>query len=684
MEATTNREVETEEFKVKFEEYLNGLIHTSARVFSIVAAFLIPVFIVLDYFIVPRDLIGWFAVYRFTVTPLMILQFLVIRYTKPGPKSLLHAYFASYVIAGMIILMTVALGGFDSSYYAGLNLVLIAANLMIPLKPVHLFINSTIIIIGYAVSNLVWGGPFLVINFINNLYFLSSTIVITLAISYLRFNLLKQEFSLKLKVAQSKEKELKILTDQLLEAKSETDNILDNVKEGIFLLNSEYKISSQYSRALEAIFESREIGGQSFIKLIQKMIRKEEIPPVMDFFDLLFSRSIQEKRLTKLNPLSEVFLEMESNGEKVKKYLKFDFKRIGLPESFSQILTTVQDITAEKALTKKIEETAQNAQEQMQLLFHIIQIRPAILEEFITETNREMMVIEEQLKSAKFSPNLIEIIQTIFRSIHTIKGNAGLLQLDTFVTFAHRFEEKLKELHNKNNLTSLDLLGLLYLIVELKRPLNMIGELIYKIKSFQNSTAPESFYNQDLFITHINSLVQRIATRDSRKVKVVMDNFFLPPGINSQVTTLKNIIVQIIRNAIVHGIEPVEERAAAGKPDEAVIELKSKTAGNHFEISIKDDGRGLQLEKIKQTAVSLKKYTEEEVASLSDTQVALLIYDSGMTTRQEATLDAGRGIGLNIVKFEVEKMGGHIKLKFAPRQYTEFCIVLPHQSAAGE
>ena len=180
-----------------FEDYRNGLIHDWTKTLSALGFCLIPMFLVLDYFTMPRELLYRFAVYRAAGTVFALAQHFFIRHTRPTRWSLLHGYAFSLMVGGMIVLMTYDLGGFDSSYYAGLSLVVVASNLLLPWRAMHSAVNGTLVLVMYVVLNGVWGGPFQTSTLINNLYFLSATVVIAVAINFVKYRLIEQEFRLR-------------------------------------------------------------------------------------------------------------------------------------------------------------------------------------------------------------------------------------------------------------------------------------------------------------------------------------------------------------------------------------------------------------------------------------------------------------------------------------------------------
>lgn len=182
--------------ETEFNIYLNNIIHEWLKTLTTLAYILIPLFFFLDYFTMPEELLPRFIIYRFLSTVIVIIQYLIIRNTKPGIYSYVHGYFIALNVGGTIALMTVDLGGFNSSYYAGLNLVIIGVILLIPWKVVHSTINSLMIVSLYMVFNIIYAREYETSILINNLFFLCSTAVMAVSINYVKHKQVKKEFML--------------------------------------------------------------------------------------------------------------------------------------------------------------------------------------------------------------------------------------------------------------------------------------------------------------------------------------------------------------------------------------------------------------------------------------------------------------------------------------------------------
>lgn len=138
----------------------------------------------------------------------------------------------------------------------------------------------------------------------------------------------------------------------------------------------------------------------------------------------------------------------------------------------------------------------------------------------------------------------------------------------------------------------------------------------------------------------------------------------------------------ILRNCVVHGIELSEDRQVLGKPAAGKILIKLQQEGNDVSISISDDGSGLDLEKIKEKAIELKLIKPD--SDISDHDLSQLIYKSGLSTTQQVTELAGRGVGLDMAHAEIVGLGGRIEVFSKRGQGTEFIMMLPLTTAVTQ
>ena len=140
---------------------------------------------------------------------------------------------------------------------------------------------------------------------------------------------------------------------------------------------------------------------------------------------------------------------------------------------------------------------------------------------------------------------------------------------------------------------------------------------------------------------------------------------------------ITDTILHLIRNAVTHGIEPPEEREKAGKNPTGILSIIANSEKGHINFIIKDDGRGIDVERLKKKAVERKVLSEKAAANLGERQAFMLIFQSGLSLADKVTEFSGRGVGLDIVKNVIDSIGGNIKVISKRNVGTEFHLSLP-------
>lgn len=136
-------------------------------------------------------------------------------------------------------------------------------------------------------------------------------------------------------------------------------------------------------------------------------------------------------------------------------------------------------------------------------------------------------------------------------------------------------------------------------------------------------------------------------------------------------------LLHLVRNALDHGIETPQERQAAGKAAEGRLELRAVRSGDSVAIEIEDDGRGIDAEALRRTAVARGLLTSEEAAALSEEDALQLVFRPGLSTAATVTDLSGRGVGMDVVRSTIEAVGGRVRLSSRPGQGTIFRLELP-------
>ena len=172
----------------------------------------------------------------------------------------------------------------------------------------------------------------------------------------------------------------------------------------------------------------------------------------------------------------------------------------------------------------------------------------------------------------------------------------------------------------------------------------------------------------------MNRLVRDLATQQQKHVQLVMEGEETELDRNI-VEKLSDPLVHMIRNAIDHGLENSDDRAACGKPELGTIRLTAAHQRGGIVIRIQDDGRGLDRSRI--LAKALDRGWVKTDANLTESEIFSLIFQPGFSTAEKVTDLSGRGVGMDVVRRNIENLRGKVEIQSLPGQGTTFTILLP-------
>ena len=145
----------------------------------------------------------------------------------------------------------------------------------------------------------------------------------------------------------------------------------------------------------------------------------------------------------------------------------------------------------------------------------------------------------------------------------------------------------------------------------------------------------------------------------------------------TMIEDLADPLIHLIRNAVDHGVEIPPERKAAGKPEKSLVRLEARQEGDHIVLIIADDGKGMSAERIRAKAVEKGLISEEEANTLDERQSLNLIFLPGFSTKTQISDVSGRGVGMDVVKTNIQKLNGSIDIRSEPGKGSVFVISLP-------
>jgi two-component system chemotaxis sensor kinase CheA len=145
----------------------------------------------------------------------------------------------------------------------------------------------------------------------------------------------------------------------------------------------------------------------------------------------------------------------------------------------------------------------------------------------------------------------------------------------------------------------------------------------------------------------------------------------------TMIEDLADPLIHLVRNAVDHGVESPEDRLAEGKPAKSFVRMEARQEGDHIVLMIADDGRGMNPEYIRAKAVEKGLIREEDANMLDDRQSLNLIFLPGFSTMTQASAVSGRGVGMDVVKTNIQKLNGSVDIRSEPGKGTVFIISLP-------
>ncbi|MGH8295359.1 MAG: ATP-binding protein [Steroidobacteraceae bacterium] len=490
------------------------------------------------------------------------------------------------------------------------------------------------------------------------------------------------------------------------EAQEQTRDILKTVREGFFLLDADYKIGSVWSEALTHIFGRGDFAGLSFEKLLADRVPPTTLATAVKYIKLLWGDRAHENLMKSINPLGQLEISMDNGrGGKETRHLQFDFHRVTGPKGdVKHVLCSVGDITSNVLLAKELQDAQENANAQVDMMVGMLHVDPLQLGSFLDTAETGLQLINSILKKpARTDGEFRNKLGGLFREMHSIKGEASALNLMSIAQRVHRLEDMVSELKKKAELSGNDFLPMVLKLDELLGHLRGVREMATRLTTMKlgvgealSAERPVTMSGpaglppgmgtargragEDISPT-LEALAQKLAREHRKSFKLTVSGLAEVPA--AYVATVKDCVIQMLRNSAVHGIEPSEARRAQAKSAVGAVRVEFRRSGDGYELLFEDDGAGISPQVLKEAAVRKNIITAEDAVSMDARTAMALIFRPGFSTQEEVTMDAGRGVGMDVVARTVYGLGGKIGVSTNPGRFTRFKIALPAADAAS-
>jgi two-component system chemotaxis sensor kinase CheA len=476
------------------------------------------------------------------------------------------------------------------------------------------------------------------------------------------------------------------------EAQDQTRYILKSVREGFFLLDADHRIGSVWSEALSHMFSRNDFAGLSFEDLLKDLIPTATLTTAAKYVKLLWGQRAHENLMKSINPLGQLEITRDNgHGTKETRYLQFDFHRVMAPEGIKHVLCSVSDITASVLLARELQDSQDNANAQLDMMLGMMHVDPLQLNSFLDTTETSIKLVNTILREpARNDAEFRKKLAGLFRELHSIKGEASALNLSSVAGRVHAMEDMVSECKKRPELSGNDFLPLVLKLDELLAHLRSVREMAARLSVLKDGapTPPAAAATagaaggqaraagalDDLSPT-LQSMAARLAQDHHKQFRLSVAGLADVPA--PYATTIKDCLIQMLRNAAVHGIEAPDVRRNLAKQDAGVVNVEFRKTPGGYELVFEDDGAGITPQNLKAAAVR-KQLVTEEAAQRMDTRAAMaLIFAPGFSTQEGVSMDAGRGVGMDVVARSVANLGGKIGVSTHPGKFTRFRVVLP-------
>jgi two-component system, chemotaxis family, sensor kinase CheA len=489
-----------------------------------------------------------------------------------------------------------------------------------------------------------------------------------------------------------------------------TDLILKGSAQGLFVLDAKDRILPQVSASLTTLFRREDFANVSFDKLIGPLVTAKTLSMARTFVTRLLDAATTGGAAPD-NPLRDVEVRLaNSDGNFEVLHYSFEFNAVDMPGEPRSWLVCVTDITARVQQQRELEDLRAEMQTQGEILRSVLQAGGGRFAAFLQRTDASMKAINTVLKKpAREADAFRSKLEETLDHVDRVRRDAAALKLSGLEAAARLLEDSLHELRSDflPLAVKLDqLYGQFAQLRSLTTQASPVAAAVAEpdaapdVRMTDNGTqiidapkflaemaqraAPPRAHRMaqagslDSTLTSLTELVAQ--EHDKTVVLECLGLQLVPPRYQA---TIKNVAIQLIRNAVMHGIETTAARQSAGKRPHGSLRLEFKELPDQsFELHFQDDGAGLDAGTVRATAVAKGLVSEDAAARLRDRQAIKLIFKSGYTTMTSAPGEAPHGTGMSLVRRYVHDVGGRIALATLLGHETRFKVTLPAVAAA--
>ncbi len=485
-------------------------------------------------------------------------------------------------------------------------------------------------------------------------------------------------------------KSIKRLVTTIVENKKNIEILLNNLDQGFLVFDRDGKILEGVSTAAKTF-----LGLDPTSKKFGEILPDEQQNTIAKkWIDLVYSGMMPFVDIKPLAPKS---------FEKNDRYVELDFRPI-FSEHNQQELQRIICIASDKTEERRLRIQAEKEEAFVKLVMRALSDKSNFID-FVLETQKMIRGVDHEL--GKNHPDA----DTLFRLLHSIKGGTSAFSMIQVSRIAHHFETELasaksgdpqeykkaivqlkagmNDLKNQFNVYMEEYKQLFGPIDESSRDKNVPLRAIYDtyVKMVEELGAHSSSvrYFVDRFVLdqietpfkRYETVVKNIADAQCKQVQFKIEPTSLKAFVDPYLP-LVSTYIHVFRNAVDHGIEDTYSRVQVNKPETGTVNVSFARKENRLIIQVKDDGKGVDTKVVRQKALEKNLMSESSLSKLSDFEVIQLLFHSGFSTRDQVSELSGRGVGLDALKHEAEKLGGRAWMESENGKGSKIIVDVPY------
>ncbi|MEA3554226.1 MAG: ATP-binding protein, partial [Campylobacterota bacterium] len=372
------------------------------------------------------------------------------------------------------------------------------------------------------------------------------------------------------------------------------------------------------------------------IKIEYKLLPDDKFMLVLT--DITNTKKLENK-IKEQNQIQKMIVSVASNKNDFIK-LRFEFENF-IANPSSEIKTLLRQLHTFKGIF---------AQKEMVNIVYAIHELETIINNAIINSNSNITEIIEILNKY----NLEQYFQIDLKLIEEALGKEFLdmvCSLNIDIDSLDNLESKVKQLESKET----------YKIVE---------DILHDFEKIKHETV---FHMLNTYPISIQQIAQKL-DKDIYPLEIVGDEKI---KVSSKFKPFIKTLIHLFNNCVEHGIEDMESRVENDKDEIGTIECKYEIIDNDLKIIISDDGAGINIDKLSQSAIKNNIKNSDELSSMRDDEKLFLVFEDNLSTNENISTTAGRGVGMSAIKNEVEKLNGNIEIKNYTSKGVEFIFTLP-------